>query len=89
LQRLKKEVAEWEEKLFRADSAFVEGHIQGDSYTRLKAGYEEQVQALRFERAEIEMQSDGFAEHLTVAVRLLSDLGRIWQRAPLSGKRRY
>lgn len=86
LTQLKKEITSLEEKLFRTDEAYIEERIPTDSYTCLKSGYEEQVQRLHIEKCQIEERSADFAEQLTVAVRLLSNLGRIWQRAPLRGK---
>lgn len=47
--KLRQAISELEEKLFRADEAFVEGQIAPDSYQRLKGKYQDILNRLRFE----------------------------------------
>lgn len=86
LQALRKEASELEERLFRTDEAFVEERISADSYKRLKRKYQQAIQRVRVEQAELEEAGEGFAEKLRFTVSLLSNLGKVYQRAPFEGK---
>ena len=75
-----------EERLFRADEAFVEEKVTPESYARLKAKYEAQLQQARLEREALEADAAGLAEKLQFAVRLLSNQGSVFRRVPVEGK---
>ena len=75
-----------EGRLLKADEAYVEGRIAVDSYGRLKAKYEGELHSARIAQAELEEAGSGFADKLRVAVAVASNLGRLWQRAPVGGK---
>jgi len=86
LASLTAEHALLKERLFRTDEAFVEARISGDSYERLKAGYQEQQRRLRALLATLEEDGENFAEKLRYTISILSNLGKVYQRAPFEGK---
>src|SRR5690606_18484547 len=84
--RLRRDITEAEERLFRTDEALIEGKIAVDSYERLKGRYSAEIERLRFEMREIETADVGAREEYSAAVALLSDLPQVWRRADACDK---
>ena len=84
---LQARIKELEEKLFSVDEAYIENRIEADSYARMKERYASELRQARGELAEMQTLSTGFAEKLEFALLVLSDLPRIYDRAPVQQRR--
>jgi hypothetical protein len=75
-----------QEKLFRADEAFVEGKIGADSYERLKAKYIDEMDAIEQGLARVQVVEGEFREHLRYGLHVLGHLDESWQRMGVEGQ---
>ena len=86
LSNLKKELADQEAKLSRADDLLLNGDIDKNSYQRMKSRIEEEISKLNQKIGAIQSSKKNLVPQLNYSLSLLNNLDRVFLEAPVETK---
>lgn len=81
INRLQKNLAELETKLFKVDEMYVAGDLERDSYQRMKTSYKDEIQRLQMQIAQLKTTDTNFVKYCRYGMSLLGNLDCHYQQA--------
>lgn len=81
INRLQKNLAELETKLFKIDEMYVAGDLERDSYQRMKTSYKDEIQRLQMQIAQLKTTDINFMKYCRYGISLLGNLDFYYQQA--------
>lgn len=76
-----------EGKVLKLELKYVEGEIEKDTFSRVKAAYQKDLTDLKIKKTEIQSAKGNYDEYLDFGIMLLSKLDVFYGNASVEGKR--